>query len=174
MDRVEWLDRSLRVLSKHYGKPIEVNFAVGENERCWLQVGHTNDFNIIGIGDDLPGAVEAGIHKFTDEQLLAAEGETRRSLVTSAVMTRMGHPDAAPEEQVALKLNGFARKVHALVQEAGDLETEYAGVCLGYGLGALMALGATEAQLRERCEEAIQGLADGAAAIVAHEKKTFS
>ncbi len=75
MDRVEWLDRSLRVLSKHYGKPIEVNFAVGDNERCWLQVGHTNNFNIIGLGDDLPRAVEAGIHKLTIGQIEEAGGE---------------------------------------------------------------------------------------------------
>lgn len=175
MDRVEWLDRSLRVLSKHYGKQLIIAFEPdpAKADPC-CEIWDDEWATLIGAGADLPSAVEAGIHGLTNDQLLVAETETRRSLMTKAVMTRMGYPEATPEEQVALRLNGFAQEVHALVEASEELKIECAGVCIGYGLGAIMALGATEAQLRDRCDQIIRGLVDGAAAIVAHEKKTFS
>lgn len=82
-------------------------------------------------------------------------------------------PGGESDEQLVLRLNGFAQKVHALV-ESEPLKSGCGGALVGYGLGLIMAQGGVEADLRAHCEQIIRGLVDGHAAIVAHEKKTFS
>lgn len=82
-------------------------------------------------------------------------------------------PGDESDEQVVLRLNGFAAKVHALV-ESETLKSGCGGALVGYGLGLIMAQGASEADLRQHCDNVIRGLVDGYAAIQAHEKKTFS
>jgi hypothetical protein len=82
-------------------------------------------------------------------------------------------PGGETDEQVVLRLNGFAAKVHALVQ-AEELKSGCGGALVGYGLGLIMSQGGTEADLRQHCDNIIKGLVDGYAAMQAHEKKTFS
>lgn len=91
----------------------------------------------------------------------------------------MGYQDELPPEEQETgkalhdRLEAFARKVHELTQLEPQ-QSGCGGVLLGYGLGLVMAQGATEADLRAHCDKIIRGLIKGQAAIEAHERKTFS
>lgn len=90
----------------------------------------------------------------------------------------MGYHDELPpgsetDEEVVVRLNGFAKQVHELAS-GQELQAGCGGVLVGYGLGLIMAQGASEADLRAHCDNIIRGLVDGQAAIEAHERKTFS
>lgn len=91
----------------------------------------------------------------------------------------MGYRDELPAEgletmvELNERLTVFANKVHELAATEAR-QSGVGGVLVGYGLGLIMAQGATEADLRSHCENIIQGLVNGQAAIQAHERKTFS
>lgn len=90
----------------------------------------------------------------------------------------MGYHDEDPsldetEAELNQRLTIFANQVHELTA-AQARQSGVGGVLLGYGLGLIMAQGATEADLRAHCENIIRGLVSGQAAIQAHERKTFS
>lgn len=77
MERVQWLERSLRLLAKHYARSMIVQFVSdGLMFDCQLLVRSfttPGGGELIGEGATLADAVEAGIGKLTDEQILAAE-----------------------------------------------------------------------------------------------------
>jgi len=89
----------------------------------------------------------------------------------------MGYHDEAPsgetDEQVQARLTAFALKLNDLVKSE-TWDSGLGGAICGYGLGLMMAQGAGEPEIREVFEQTLAGLMAGAAAIVAHEKKTFS
>lgn len=76
MDRVEWLDRSLRVLSKHYGRSLIISFEpdLAKAVPC-CEIWDDEWISQIGGGEDLPGAVEHGIRQLTNDEILAAEAQ---------------------------------------------------------------------------------------------------
>ena len=89
----------------------------------------------------------------------------------------MGYHDEAPGNETPAelrrRLESFGLKVHELVQTE-TLQSGCAGVFLGYGLGMMMAQGATEEEVREAFEKILRPLVDQAWAVKAHERETFS
>lgn len=89
----------------------------------------------------------------------------------------MGYSDEAPsgetDDQVAERITAFALKLNDLVK-AEPYDSGLGGALCGYGLGLMLAQGAGEAEIREVFEKTLSGLMAGAAAIRAHEEKTFS
>jgi len=77
------------------------------------------------------------------------------------------------EVEVEARLTSFALRLNDLVKTEPS-DSGIGGALCGYGLGLMLAQGSSEAEIREVFEETLRGLMAGAAAIVAHEKKTFS
>ena len=67
-DRMDWLERSLKVLGRHYGSSIEILYPLSSGVRLSLVRG-----KCIGQSDTLALAVEDAIARLTDAEILAAD-----------------------------------------------------------------------------------------------------
>lgn len=177
MERVQWLERSLRVLSQHYGRPLIVqfgNYGFGDDVLLLARSFIPGDCiaDTVGEGTDLGAAVEAGIRQLTDEQILAAE-----ALLPPEKGSLMPSPDSdlstETTEQVGERLEAFAHRLHTLIQSEPKLGG-LAGALLGYGVGMMLCHQNTETEIRQAVSNVLDAALVGARSITDHERKTFS
>lgn len=171
-DRLDWADRALRVLRRHYGTQF-FTLVTGDARPTSL---HVNGLGLnIGSGANLGAAVEDAIRKLTDDALLAADpvelaGEVlpahelgySRSSVAAAMLQI---PDAKPWRfsvhlQHACRVVAWYLCSSTLVHLEHHYE-QWPALCWEMGYHVIETVGPDDLQMMALVELVKRGKADG-------------